>query len=258
MALDLPIDGQFEAPLVGTDDAEFFRTHGWWIASRSLPEELVDELAYGVQRYLAGERDTPLPMHLGTDWNPSFGNVVRQGDYASLQVDELYRFVRDPTLPEVASMLSGSRSIRVFHDQIVYKPPMAPGVRSTVGWYADGAYWRACTSEHMLTAWVALQDTPLDMGPLAFWDRSHVWPGIEELHTFDNEELVQIERLHRIATTMTDRTRRVEDEQAGIGQSCNRPSAAHRDRPRKLAVPVRVTCFVPNLFSYERNAEIGQ
>jgi hypothetical protein len=182
---------EFPAP----SDIDFFARHGWWISSKPLREELVDELAYGVQRYLAGERDTPLPFQLGLDVNPLVANTVSQGDYASLQVDELYRFVRDPTLPAIASMLCGSSSIRLFHDQIVYKPPIGPEVRSTVGWHSDKAYWRTCTSDSMLTAWVALQDTPLEMGPIAFWDCSHRWPGIEDLHTFDIEELDQIEQM---------------------------------------------------------------
>ena len=182
------------AALPREDDIRFFEAHGWWISPPILPDDLLDELAYGAERFLAGERDTPLPMRFGTDWDPALGNVVRQGDYVSLQIDDARRAVADPVLPRIAAALAGTESIRLFHDQVVFKPAAGPGSKSTVGWHSDKAYWASCTSHRMLTAWIPLQDTPLEMGPLAFWDGSHKWPFIEELHTFDVDDLPAIER----------------------------------------------------------------
>ncbi|MGY4298829.1 ectoine hydroxylase-related dioxygenase (phytanoyl-CoA dioxygenase family) [Bradyrhizobium sp. i1.4.4] len=192
--LTMPGAGNNLTGIVSGDDVQFFRDHGWWVSPQCLDHDLIDELAYGAERYLAGERDTPLPVSLGIETTETNSHRVRQGDYFSLQVDEAFAFVRHGLLPAIAAALAGSGSIRLFHDQLVYKPPAGPATSSVVGWHTDKAYWRSCTSGSMLTAWVPLQDTPLEMGPLAFWDRSHLWPGVEDLHTFDVEDLDAIEQ----------------------------------------------------------------
>ncbi|SAL80508.1 Phytanoyl-CoA dioxygenase (PhyH) [Caballeronia choica] len=102
-------------------------------------------------------------------------------------------FVRTPLLPLLASTLSGADEIRLFHDQLIWKDPDGQTTRSTVGWHSDRAYWKTCTSEKMLTAWVPLQDTSEEMGTLAVWDASHLWSGTDDLHTFNEPELDIIE-----------------------------------------------------------------
>jgi ectoine hydroxylase-related dioxygenase (phytanoyl-CoA dioxygenase family) len=73
----------------------------------------------------------------------------------------------------VASRLTGATAIRLFDDQMVYKP--ANETKSVVGWHVDGDYWKTCSSQKMLTAWVPLEDCPEESGPLAVLDGSHKW-----------------------------------------------------------------------------------
>lgn len=170
--------------LVTDSDVAFYGEHGWWISPCCLAPTMVDELAYGIARYYAGERDLTLPTDPGTDWSADTGSAVRQNDYVSLQITEVAEFVAHPLLPAMAARLSGSSEIRLFHDQLVYKPPMRPNVDTTVGWHTDRAYWSSCTSENMLTAWLPLEDLNEMMGPMEVIDGSHKWPNVEQMETF--------------------------------------------------------------------------
>jgi ectoine hydroxylase-related dioxygenase (phytanoyl-CoA dioxygenase family) len=113
-------------------------------------------------------------------------------------LDEVMDFVRKPLLPRLAAGLIGVDEIRLFHDQLVWKDPESSTAKATsVGWHTDRAYWRSCTSGRMLTAWIPLQDTDEDMGPLAVWDGSHLWPDVDDLHTFDEQDLASAEARFR-------------------------------------------------------------
>ena len=45
-----------------------------------------------------------------------------------------------------------------------HQEPPAPDGSTSVGWHADRAYWRSCTSDRMLTAWIPLVEITEDMG----------------------------------------------------------------------------------------------
>jgi ectoine hydroxylase-related dioxygenase (phytanoyl-CoA dioxygenase family) len=44
-----------------------------------------------------------------------------------------------------------------------------------VGWHNDAAYWQMCTSDSMVTAWIALDDVEPSMGPVTMLDESNRW-----------------------------------------------------------------------------------
>jgi len=72
-------------------------------------------------------------------------------------------FVRSPRLGRLAAELMGTRGTRIYHDQALCKE--AGG--GFTPWHADQRYW-PLTSDHSVTAWIPLQATPLEMGPLEF------------------------------------------------------------------------------------------
>ncbi len=166
------------------DDVAFFREHGWWVSPIVLTEDVLATARYGAARYYDGEHDARLLVEVPTDWKPADGDVLRQNDYVSLQVREVAELARHPTLAAMAARLVGASEIRLFHDQLVYKPPGGGGV----GWHNDRSYWTTCTSDDMLTAWVPLSDVDEEMGTLAVIDGSHRWAPAEGLETFGDAE----------------------------------------------------------------------
>jgi len=188
------------APLDDTDyeptdeDVRFYEEHGWFVTPPVLPDAVIDDALYGAERIYAGEEDTPLPLGGGyLDWRPEHGDTLRLNDYVSLRVEELGRLVRHPAIGRIAARLTGSPTIRLFHDQLVAKPPSDPATTTVVGWHTDKAYWTNATSEKLLTAWVPLVDMTEEMGPIMVVDGSHTWP-VDGMRTFNEKSLDALER----------------------------------------------------------------
>jgi hypothetical protein len=171
------------------EDVLEYEAHGWWISPPCLDDNALEELRYGVERYYSGERDWPLPIVSAADWTPTDGEVVRQSDFASLQLEEFRAFLRRPLIAAMAARLSRSRSIRLFHDQIVYKPPRRPLCDAGVGWHTDRAYWKTCTSDRMLTAWIPLSAVDEHSGTMLVIDGSHRWPTGRQLRSFHERDV---------------------------------------------------------------------
>jgi ectoine hydroxylase-related dioxygenase (phytanoyl-CoA dioxygenase family) len=94
---------------------------------------------------------------------------------AFLQIENLWphskvvrEFVLSPKLGRIAAELMGTTGVRIYHDQALYKE--AGG--GITPWHADQYYWPV-NSDKTITAWIPLQQTPLEMGPLAFCPKSH-------------------------------------------------------------------------------------
>ncbi|MDP9121250.1 MAG: phytanoyl-CoA dioxygenase family protein [Acidobacteriota bacterium] len=189
------------ALLPAARDVAFYREHGYWVSPPCLSADEIEAGRFGAERYYAGERDSPLGIDTGTDWTEEDGEVLRQNDYVTLQIDELRELGHHPLLAAMAARLCGSGEVRLFHDQLIYKPAGAAPGDSIVGWHTDRAYWGTCSSDSMLTAWIPFQDLTPEMGPLAVIDGSHLWTGNDHLRTFHNPDLQALEALIRRGPT---------------------------------------------------------
>jgi Phytanoyl-CoA dioxygenase (PhyH) len=173
-------------------DVAFYEKHGWYISPQILSEEVIDQAILGSDRFYQGERDGYLPVREGySNWQPADGDVTRNNEFVSLQNQELRELAAQPMISAIAARLARTPEIRLFDDQLVYKP--AQNRESTVGWHADRAYWSTCTSDKLLTAWIPFHDCPVDRGCLVVMDGSHQWPGLEHLRHFNQKDLTELE-----------------------------------------------------------------
>jgi len=170
---------------------------GWWVSPPFLDDAVITAAERGAERIYRGESDHALPGGVTQfGWKQGDGDGLRKNDHTGLLVDDLRPLVTDPLLGAVAALLAGVDEIRLWHDQLLYKPSAQPGsVPPAVGWHTDRQYWRACTSENMLTAWVPFHDIRPEHGPVMFVDGSHRWEGAEG--DFWNPDLDQV--LARVA-----------------------------------------------------------
>lgn len=183
------------AGLPTDEDVDFYREHGWWTSGVIIPEDVLDTAVLGAERHYAGERDHPMLITGGyLDWRPEHGSVIRLNDYVSLQNDDVRPLVDLPILAEIAARLSGSPTIRLFHDQLICKPAGLDTTVSNVGWHVDAAYWQTCSSRNMLTAWIPFQDCDEEIGALSFMDGSHRRADTEWMRTFHEQDLGRLER----------------------------------------------------------------
>jgi ectoine hydroxylase-related dioxygenase (phytanoyl-CoA dioxygenase family) len=94
---------------------------------------------------------------------------------AFLQLFNLWRedkvvkeFIFSTRLAKIASDLMQTEGVRIYHDQALFKES-GGGITP---WHADQYYWPLETDK-TITAWIPLQATPLELGPLEFSAGSH-------------------------------------------------------------------------------------
>jgi len=85
----------------------------------------------------------------------------------------LHDLVFHPAITVVAAQLLGLDRLRLWHDQVFYKPPRHQGV---VAWHQDFSYWTRTLPMRHVTVNVVLDDTSLENGCLHYVPGSHCWP----------------------------------------------------------------------------------
>jgi ectoine hydroxylase-related dioxygenase (phytanoyl-CoA dioxygenase family) len=107
------------------------------------------------------------------------------------QEDETCReFVFSKRLGQIASDLMKTEGVRIYHDQALFKE----GGGGITPWHADQYYW-PLASDKTITAWIPLQEIPLEMGPLEFSAGSHKIVEGRELAIGDESEAVIQQKL---------------------------------------------------------------
>ena len=74
-----------------------------------------------------------------------------------------------PRLQKMATLLAGG-PLRLWHDQILIKEPHN---EAPTEFHQDQPYWPHANAVHPISAWIALQDTPVERGPMTFLSGSH-------------------------------------------------------------------------------------
>ncbi|MEM6380601.1 MAG: phytanoyl-CoA dioxygenase family protein [Bacteroidota bacterium] len=93
-------------------------------------------------------------------------------------------------IAKIAADLMQVDGVRMYHDQALFKE--AGG--GITPWHADQYYW-PLSSDHTVTAWIPLQETPLEMGPLEFSAGSHQIVEGRDLSIGDESEAVMTKKL---------------------------------------------------------------
>ena len=181
----LPVDRQVLLPT--DDDVAAYAEHGYWLSGAIVPDGVLDAAERGMERFYAGDHDAPFPgrtRYDDYDWQPG-QEGLRKNDYAAQQVRELLALATLPIIGAVAARLAGDAPIRLWHDQLLYKPTEQPGAEANVGWHTDRQYWSTCTSTTMLTAWVPFHPCDAETGTITMIDGSHRWEDVGDLDFFD-------------------------------------------------------------------------
>ena len=93
-------------------------------------------------------------------------------------------------LAKIAADLMETDGVRIYHDQALFKE----GGGGITPWHADQYYWPLQTDK-TVTAWIPLQATPLELGPLEFSAGSHQIIEGRELEIGDESELLIEQKL---------------------------------------------------------------
>lgn len=143
--------------------------------------------------------------------------------------DEARRLSFSRRLAGIATGLLGTRGVRMWHDQALYKEPGG----GFTPWHADQQYWPMASSL-CVTAWIPLQPVPAEMGPLAFGRGSHLKRIGRDLEISDESE-----RMIRAAIRDQGILEVAEPYAAGdvsfhLGWTLHRAGPNTTDRPRRV------------------------
>lgn len=78
----------------------------------------------------------------------------------------------NPALCEDVAALCRTDQLRIWHDQIQYKPPVLGG---PTYWHQDHPAWPIIQPAELVSAWVALDDATVDNGCMWMVPGSHKW-----------------------------------------------------------------------------------
>jgi ectoine hydroxylase-related dioxygenase (phytanoyl-CoA dioxygenase family) len=155
---------------------------------------------------------------------------------AFLQVSNLWRhgdIVKDLVFSErlagIATALLQTRGVRLYHDQALYKES-GGGITP---WHADQYYW-PLSNDRTVTAWVPLQETPLDMGPLSFARGSHHFRFGRDLPISDESEATLEVELAKADFPHVEEPFALGDVSFHRGWTFHRAGANRSGRPRAV------------------------
>lgn len=124
---------------------------------------------------------------------------------AFLQIMNLWRedetakeFVFSKRLAQIAADLMEVKGVRLYHDQALYKEPSG----GITPWHADQFYW-PLASPKTVTVWIPLQATPLEMGPLAFAEKSQLVEIGRDVEISDESEALMQQSLTQFSLNET-------------------------------------------------------
>lgn len=151
-----------------------------------LPEPLVRHFNDVITRRVNQLNRVETPLNRRDTYGKAFLQLTNlwTGD------EEIRRLVFSRRLARLAADLMQVRGVRLYHDQALFKE--AGG--GFTPWHADQYYWPLAT-DRTVTAWIPLQGTPLDMGPLEFSAGSHRVVEGRDLKISDESEAVLQKRL---------------------------------------------------------------
>ncbi|MEK7412844.1 MAG: phytanoyl-CoA dioxygenase family protein [Planctomycetota bacterium] len=143
----------------------------------------VEELRKELDRVIAERDRTDIPQPVSCmDMNRA-GTPVWQIVNTWQASPAFERLIHHPRLVAMMRQLAGAdgRVLRVWHDQVQYKPAHHGGVN---WWHQDSPYWTTLSPrDSMVTAWIALDEVSLDNGCMSMVPGSHSWGDhIEHLH----------------------------------------------------------------------------
>ncbi|HRI81048.1 MAG TPA: phytanoyl-CoA dioxygenase family protein [Opitutaceae bacterium] len=122
-------------------------------------------------------------MHLPIEQRDTYSKAFLQVMNIWTKNETVKEFCFGKKLTRLAAALLGVSGVRMYHDQALYKEP-GGGITP---WHADQYYW-PLSNANTVTAWIPLQATPMELGPLAFAAGSHKFEAGRELGISDESE----------------------------------------------------------------------
>ncbi len=214
------LDGPFH---LTPEKVDSYRQNGYIKLKNVLPAELLEHYGRAIHERVAELSRDAVPL----DQRDTYGKAFLQIMNLWTESDEVKEFVFGKRLGRIAAELMGVTGVRIYHDQALYKEP-GGGITP---WHADQYYWPV-DSDKTVTAWIPLQTTPKEMGPLIFSEKSHRLQMGRDLEISDESELTLKQTLERFP--MENSAYDLGDVSFHAGWTFHRAGANTTDVPREV------------------------
>jgi len=148
-----------------------FRQKGFLAGAVVLSDEEIERLRSELDLVIQGETTKKPVLH--------HNMLGEQSEQVVIQIvnmwmaSEAYRdHAANRTIAEEVAQLCGTKTLRVFCDQVQFK---LPGNGGPAGWHQDHPCWPILEPADLVTAWVPLDDATVETGCMWMVPGSHKW-----------------------------------------------------------------------------------
>lgn len=172
------LDSAFKLPENAT---RFFRENGFIKLKNVLSPAVIDYMNEHISSEVVRLNTQHLPMEERNTYGKAFLQIMNIWTKSPV-VKEI---VFSKRLAKIAADLMEVDGVRMYHDQALFKE--AGGGHTP--WHADQYYW-PLSSDNTVTAWIPLQATGLELGPLEFSAKSQQLQEGRTLEISDDSEVL--------------------------------------------------------------------
>ncbi len=210
---------------VTLEQRAFYQEYGFIKLKHVLSPEVLAYYGNLITEWVIRLNTLTKPMEERTTYERAFLQIMNLWR----ENDEIREFVFSRRLAQIAADLMDVSGVRLYHDQALYKEPSG----GITPWHADQFYW-PLASPKTVTVWIPLQETPMNMGPLAFAARSqHVEIG-RDIEISDESERLLSDELQRMNFEMNDTPFDLGEVSYHAGWTFHRAGPNTSDVPRKV------------------------
>ncbi len=168
------------------DQIDFFQKNRYIKLKQVLDAETLAYFNDTISKKVSELNDVETPL----EQRSTYGKAFLQLFNLWREDEDIKTLVFSKRLAKIAADLMQVEGVRLYHDQALFKE--AGG--GITPWHADQYYWPLETDK-TVTAWIPLQGTPLEMGPLEFSAGSHHIMEGRDLSISDESEVAIQKRL---------------------------------------------------------------
>lgn len=163
------------------EQVSFYRENGFV----KLKNVLSPEVVLFMNETISAEVVRLNTQHLPMEQRDTYGKAFLQIMNIWTKSKPVKQIIFSKRLAQIATDLMGVNGVRLYHDQALFKE--AGGGHTP--WHADQYYWPLST-DNTVTAWIPLQPTGPDLGPLEFSAKSQQLQEGRTLKISDDSESV--------------------------------------------------------------------
>lgn len=146
------------------DSIESYRQCGHVLLREVADESVLADHRPAIAAFVQRKSADAAPLEERDAYHKSFLQVANLWE----EDETVRQFVMAKRFGRIAAELMGVSSVRLYHDQALFKEPGG----SATAWHQDQYYWPLDT-DNCITMWMPLVDVPVEMGVLTFASGSH-------------------------------------------------------------------------------------